>query len=122
MSVVLCPKCHMIHRPDLDCPEDREHSRQPLDPTAPLIDIAVVVMARHGAVYQTTIQQPQLTCPCQGTKLLGCEWLYKREPRCTCSKQTDDFTMVLHEMTCDSVPCPFCPLEYEKRHTFEGEE
>ena len=117
MSVVLCPKCQMIHRPDLDCPEDREHSRQPLDPTQPLFD---KYWSPGGWVRKP--EEPQLTCPCQGTKLLGCEWLYKREPRCTCSKQTDDFTMVLHEMTCDSVPCPFCPLEYEKRHTFEGEE
>lgn len=80
------------------------------DPTEPLIDLSVHSM--HGDIYyQVSVQAPQLGCPCQGVGWLGREWLEKRSPQCTCGAgDPEDFT-VLHKVQCDSVPCPFCPLE-----------
>lgn len=49
-------------------------------------------------------------CPaCSGIGIVPCEWLYQREPKCTCDAATDDFLYTLHAVNCDSVPCPFCP-------------
>ena len=82
-----------------------------LDPTEPLIDIRVVSMSPHGTVYQTTVQAPLLGCPCQGVGWLGGEWLEKREPQCTCGAGDPEDINLLHAVWCDSVPCPFCPVE-----------
>lgn len=92
-----------------------------LDPTEPLIDISVQI-GTHGAIYRVSIQQPQLSCPCSETGWLGCEWLERRDPKCTCGAGDPDDYNLLHKVWCDSVPCPFCPAEYKGRHTFEGEE
>lgn len=82
------------------------------DPTAPLYDIYFPRgMQSLYPISTSRLEEPLLGCPCQGTHRLGCEWLYQRAPKCTCSRETDDFTRVMHELTCDTVPCPFCPLE-----------
>jgi hypothetical protein len=64
-------------------------------------------------------------CPCQGLGWLAGEWVFKREPQCTCGAGDPNDINLLHDVACDCVPCPFCPLEaleeYEKRHTFDGE-
>jgi hypothetical protein len=52
-----------------------------------------------------------LDCPCSGTGWLGREWLERREPQCTCGAGDPTDINVLHEVSCDSVPCPFCPAE-----------
>lgn len=85
----LCTECFQLHRTDLPCPDDREHSRPPFDFTN----------ADLGS------------CPCAGTGWLGCEWLDKREPRCTCGAGDPLDINLLHDVACDSVPCPFCPSE-----------
>lgn len=50
------------------------------------------------------------TCACMGLGVLGAEWAFKRDSHCTCSKQTDDFETVFHDVQCDTIPCPFCVL------------
>jgi hypothetical protein len=75
------------------------------DPTLPLLDISIKTDGR----VTLSVEQPSLSCPCDGTGWLGREWLYKRESSCTCSVGTDDFVNIPHAVNCDSVPCPFCP-------------
>jgi|HubBroStandDraft_3_1064219.scaffolds.fasta_scaffold1039137_2 hypothetical protein len=77
-----------------------------MDPTKPLYD---KYWMPGGWVRKA--EEPQLSCPCAGTGWLGREWLYKRAPQCSCESQTDNFDTVLHALWCDSVPCPFCPME-----------
>ena len=50
-------------------------------------------------------------CPCAGTGWLGLEWLEQREPQCTCGAGAPDDELLQHDVSCDGVPCPFCPLE-----------
>lgn len=50
-------------------------------------------------------------CPCAGTGWLGREWLEKREPRCTCGAGDPLDINLLHDVSCDCIPCPFCPAE-----------
>ncbi len=77
------------------------------DPTEPLVDLRVL----PGEDKPTfVLEPPQLSCPCDRTGWLGNEWLYNREPECDCPSMTSDFSD-LHSLSCDSVPCPFCPLE-----------
>jgi hypothetical protein len=76
------------------------------DPTAPLYDKFIV-----NGVLQREPEQPELECPCAGVGWLGREWLYVREPACTCGAGDPADPAVLHDVSCDSVPCPFCPLE-----------
>lgn len=50
-------------------------------------------------------------CFCMNLGVLGKEWLYKRTPVCDCPAGTSsDDEMVLHDVQCDTVPCPFCVL------------
>jgi hypothetical protein len=88
-----------------------------MDPTEPLIDLTVV-----GGKPVFRIEEVLLGCPCSGVGWLGQEWVYQREPQCTCGAGDPEDINVLHDVSCDSVPCPFCPAEYKARHTFEGEE
>jgi hypothetical protein len=74
-----------------------------LDPTAPLYDF--------DGSGQFTVEQPELECPCAGTGWLGREWLLRREPQCTCGAGDPADPSILHDVSCDCVPCPFCPLE-----------
>ncbi len=76
-----------------------------LDPTAPLLDLAV-----SDGVLQWRIEQPQLTCICDDGWIEN-SWLLQREPLCTCPDNVPTTAYTLHEVFCDSVPCPFCPLE-----------
>jgi hypothetical protein len=78
-----------------------------MDPTEPLRNLAV---KPDGTVF-FTLEQPELGCPCDWVGWLGCEWLYRREPRCTCGAGDPTDINLLHDVSCDSVPCPFCPLE-----------
>ena len=50
-------------------------------------------------------------CPCYGSGWLGKEWLYCRESQCDCGAGCPDDPVLLHAVSCDCVPCPFCPLE-----------
>lgn len=77
-----------------------------LDPTAPLTDIRYLA----GHPYVST-EQPSLHCPCKGFGWLGREWLEKRAPECTCGAGDPEDYQAFHALGCDSVPCPFCPLE-----------
>jgi hypothetical protein len=51
------------------------------------------------------------TCPCEGLGVLGKEWLYVREPQCDCDSDSYDPLTGVHDVQCDTVPCPFCVLE-----------
>ena len=72
------------------------------DPTGPLYDFS-------GDGTFTT--QYPFGCPCAGIGWLGREWLDKREPRCTCGCGDPTDATIFHDVSCDCVPCPFCPLE-----------
>lgn len=52
----------------------------------------------------------QSACICQDFGILGKEWLYQREPQCSCEAGTEDFDLTFHDIQCDTVPCPFCVL------------
>jgi hypothetical protein len=77
------------------------------DPTAPLLDAIV----EDGQVTWFAAEEPRLRCPCEGTGWIGNEWLFFRPSHCTCEVEKDDFDAYLHDVSCDAVPCPFCPLE-----------
>ena len=49
-------------------------------------------------------------CICEGLGVLGNEWLYIREPQCTCGTDDPEFETTMHDVQCDTVPCPFCVL------------
>ncbi len=75
-----------------------------LDPTAPLLDLAV-----SAGVLQWRIEQPQLTCICDDGWIEN-SWLRQRDMLCNC--MPDHRTRnPLHTPWCDAVPCPFCSLE-----------
>jgi hypothetical protein len=119
-----CGNCRMIHPVGHVCKTGGYHSLSEPgkrlsiggqnDPTEPLID-----WAGDGTCK---VQAPELNCPCAGTGWLSCEWLYKYDPACTCGAGDPNDHNLLHDVSCDSVPCPFCPLEYKGRHTFDGED
>lgn len=69
----------------------------------PLTDIRYVA----GHPYVSS-ELPAPCCPCAGTGWLGCEWLYKRQPKCTCGAGDPADGSLSHELWCDAVPCPFC--------------
>jgi hypothetical protein len=78
------------------------------DPLAPLWDKTI----RNGLPV-LALEQPTLDCVCDDGWISN-DWLHcihPREVNCTCSSMTNDFTNVLHDVSCDSVPCPLCPLE-----------
>jgi hypothetical protein len=75
------------------------------DPTAPLYDF--------DGLGQFKVEEPELDCPCAGTGWLGREWLERREPRCACGAGDPADPAILHDVSCDCVPCPFCLLEAE---------
>ncbi len=78
-----------------------------LDPTAPLMDFIV----HDGSLLLNRIEQPNLTCTCEGTGWIDNAWLHEdHKPKCTCKFQDMNFEH-LHEESCDAVPCPFCLLE-----------
>lgn len=78
------------------------------DPAEPLYDLGVI-----GGALTLKVEQPEPACPCSGLGWLGREWLYKREPQCTCGAGDPTDVNLLHNVACDSVPCPFCPAELE---------
>jgi hypothetical protein len=46
---------------------------------------------------------------CADNQLLSGDYVFDREPVCTCGAgPVDEWT--LHAPDCDTVPCPFCPL------------
>lgn len=46
---------------------------------------------------------------CEGYGTLPCAEVYLRDPVCTCGAGEFD-ELTLHDIDCDTVPCPFCPL------------
>jgi hypothetical protein len=75
------------------------------DPTAPLYDFS------GDGTFR--VEAPELDCPCAGVGWLGREWLHIRNPVCTCGAGDPADPAILHDVSCDSVPCPFCPAEAE---------
>lgn len=47
-------------------------------------------------------------CLCHGTGFLEGEWVFSREPQCTCDANSEDFIFTFHAVDCDTVPCPAC--------------
>ena len=78
------------------------------DPTAPLYDF--------DGQGRFKVEAPELECPCAGVGWLGREWLEQREPNCTCGAGDPADPNLRHDLSCDSVPCPFCPLEADDDH------
>jgi hypothetical protein len=74
------------------------------DPTEPLID-------HFGPPGNYAIEQPSLSCLCEGTWWIDRTRLEDCAPVCTCYVGVPDWDTYLHDVSCDSVPCPFCPLE-----------
>jgi hypothetical protein len=77
-----------------------------MDPTEPLYDR---YWSPGGWVRRA--EEVLLGCPCSGVGWLGQEWVYQREPQCTCGAGDPEDINLLHAVWCDSVPCPFCPVE-----------
>lgn len=75
------------------------------DPLEALVDLTVV---DGKPVFR--LEEAYLGCPC-AVGWFGAEWLYRRKPRCTCGAGDPEAGGVLHEVSCDAVPCPFCPAE-----------
>jgi len=75
-----------------------------IDPTAPLWDFIV----RDGRLAWR-VEESELTCTCE-SGWLDAAWVFQREPQCTCKFKDTNFEH-MHEVFCDAVPCPFCPLE-----------
>jgi hypothetical protein len=69
------------------------------------------LMDKFGTAGGFLLEHPRNDCPCLGTGLVAGDWVFGREPECTCPVASDDFVFTLHGLTCDAVPCPFCPLE-----------
>jgi hypothetical protein len=57
------------------------------------------------------IEEPRLSCVCEGTRWIENEFVLRREALCDCGAGSPDDINVLHTVECDSVPCPICPLE-----------
>ncbi len=84
-----------------------ESGRSPrFDPTEPLLDLTVV-----NGVLCAKPERLELGCPCGSTGWIGREWLEVRDPECTCGSGDPNDWLAWHHVSCDAVPCPFCPLE-----------
>ena len=61
--------------------------------------------------FREALEAAARECPCLGTGWVSGEWVFGREPVCTCGAGDPRDISILHKWECDAVPCPFCPLE-----------
>lgn len=66
-----------------------------------------------GLGYRLMRRPAYVSCAvCDGYGRVSCDYVYNRETRCTCGQGSD--VLAMHDIACDTVPCPFCPLLGER--------
>lgn len=56
---------------------------------------------------------------CEGYGTIPAGKIFTRSPRCTCGAGWYD-ELTLHDIHCDTVPCPFCQLDEDAQNAMEN--